>query len=232
MLRPQIKGLARACFAGPRGVLLSLCVFLSACGGGSGVSTTPDSGGGQKPDPVTVDLAVAYIKRPIPVDEDKNPIYPDLLDPTAFNPGAAVYVKEPKNEELIKEVRTIFEDLHKQESSPIWRIVEKKDAMKIGADPNAAFFLEAAPGFLITEKATGKRLIEKLETNSIQAVCGYLPSRSEMRGVLLAAGKGIRAKSQTEYARITDIVPTIARMLSLELKATRGHTISEIFVQE
>lgn len=87
MFRPQISGLARSAFAGV------LCVLLSACGGGSGTSTS-NSGGGQKPDPVAVDLPIAYIKRPIPVDEDKNPVFPDLVDPTAFNPGAAVYVKE------------------------------------------------------------------------------------------------------------------------------------------
>jgi len=92
MLRPQISGLAGSALAGILCVLLSVCVLLSACGGGSGTSKSSDSG--QKPDPVAVDLPIAYIKRPIPVDEDKNPIFPDLLDPTAFNPGAAIYVKE------------------------------------------------------------------------------------------------------------------------------------------
>jgi hypothetical protein len=65
---------------------------MSACGGGSGTSKTADSG--QKPDPVVVDLPVAYIKRPIPVDANQSPLYPDLLDPTDFNPGAAIYVKD------------------------------------------------------------------------------------------------------------------------------------------
>jgi len=90
MLRPQMSGLAGSAFAHARCAWLSICVLLSACGGG-GTST---ANSGQKPDPVAVDLPIAYIKRPIPVDEDKKPIYPDVLDPTAFNPGAAIFIKD------------------------------------------------------------------------------------------------------------------------------------------
>lgn len=86
MLRSQTSGIAASIFAG------ILCVLLSSCGGGSGTSNT--SSGGQKPDPVAVDLPIAYIKRPIPVDEDGNPVFPELLEPTTFNPGAAIYVKD------------------------------------------------------------------------------------------------------------------------------------------
>lgn len=64
--------------------------MLTACGGGGSGSS---GGGGQAPDPVVVDLPVAYIKRIIPVDEDGNPVYPNLLDPEAFNPGAELIVK-------------------------------------------------------------------------------------------------------------------------------------------
>jgi hypothetical protein len=87
MLRPQISGLAGSALAG------IICVLLSACGGSSGTSTST-SNSGQKPDPVAVDLPIAYIKRPIPVDKNKKPVFPDLLNPTAVNPGAAIYVKD------------------------------------------------------------------------------------------------------------------------------------------
>ena len=67
--------------------------LLTACGGGGGSGS---SGGqtDQKPDPVVVDLPIAYIKRIIPVDEDGNPVYPDLLNPEAFNPGAELIIKQ------------------------------------------------------------------------------------------------------------------------------------------
>lgn len=65
-------------------------LLLIACGGGGG-----SEGGGQEPDPVTVDLPIAYIERPLPTDEDDpEALLPlDILDPMAFNAGAAVYLK-------------------------------------------------------------------------------------------------------------------------------------------
>ncbi len=65
-------------------------LILSSCGsGGSG-----SKGSGQKPDPVAVDLPIAYVERPIPEDEDGNPVFPDLLNPAAFNPGAKILLKD------------------------------------------------------------------------------------------------------------------------------------------
>jgi hypothetical protein len=62
---------------------------MAACGGGGGGG----SNSGQAPDPVVVDLPIAYIQRPIPVDEDDEPVYPDVFDPDAFNPGGELYIK-------------------------------------------------------------------------------------------------------------------------------------------
>lgn len=85
MLRPQNSGFVWRIFIG-----WVCAALLSACGGG----TSNKSDTGQKPDPVTVDIPLAYIKRPTPVDEDGNPVFPEVLEPTAFNPGAAIYLKD------------------------------------------------------------------------------------------------------------------------------------------
>ncbi len=145
--------------------------------------------------------------------------------------AAAIYLQDQHNEEMVKVLEEIFAEIHKKEGSPIWRIISKKDAAKLGADPRAALFIEAAPGFVISEQVTRKKVTDKLEMSAGRVASGYLPSRSEMRGMLLAAGKGIKPKTQIEYARLVDIAPTIARLLGLELKASRGHALSGILVQ-
>lgn len=149
----------------------------------------------------------------------------------SFGGAAAIYFKNSKDEEKAKDIENSFIEIYKQEASPIWRIISKKDAAKLGADPRAVFFIETAPGVLISEQTLGKKVMEKLKPTSSRAISGYLPSRSEMRGVLITAGKGIKPKTQIEYARLSDIAPTIARLLGFELKASRGHVLSEILIQ-
>ncbi|WP_111641639.1 HzsA-related protein [Marinimicrobium alkaliphilum] len=66
-----------------------LCALLSGCGAGGG--------GSQSPDPVVLDVPVAYISRArvIEVDGELQEFPPPaLLEPTAFNPGAVLYLKD------------------------------------------------------------------------------------------------------------------------------------------
>lgn len=73
------------------GVVGTACaLLLSGCGGGGGSG----SNAGQKPDPVVVDLPLAYVQRPIPLDEDGNPVYPDVFSPASFNPGGELFIKD------------------------------------------------------------------------------------------------------------------------------------------
>lgn len=76
--------------------MLAGVLALASCGGSGGGSS---SGSGQKPDPVVVDFPIAYIERTVPTvnpedpDEDVYPIV-DLLEPTAFYPGARIIIKD------------------------------------------------------------------------------------------------------------------------------------------
>jgi len=64
-----------------------LAAALLGCGGG-GV------GGGQDPDPVALDVAIAYVKRPVPVDNQGAVQPSDVRELRTFNPGADLFVRE------------------------------------------------------------------------------------------------------------------------------------------
>ncbi len=62
-----------------------LGALLSACGGGESDNST-NAG--------IIDYAIAYVQRPIPVDENGDPVQIDLTDPTTFTPGGDLYVRD------------------------------------------------------------------------------------------------------------------------------------------
>jgi len=71
--------------------LLLVMFFLPGCGGsGGGV----DLAGGQAPDPVVVDIPIAYVKRPVPVDDQGNVEPSDARQLITFNTGADLFVRE------------------------------------------------------------------------------------------------------------------------------------------
>jgi len=89
--------IARTC------VLLTLIlVFLSACRGGNGDRVTLAEG--QGPDPVVLDVPIAYVKRPLPVDDNGDIVTTsDVRELITFDIGADLFVRErasPSAEEL------------------------------------------------------------------------------------------------------------------------------------
>ncbi len=146
----------------------------------------------------------------------------------SFGGSAAIFLKNPQDETLRQEVETLFTELQeKSDDNPLWRITVRREAARLGADHRPAFYLDAAPSFQISARATGST-ISKTED---RAANGYLPSRAEMRAALIISGKGIKTGKRIEYARMIDIAPTIARLLGLEMKTARGRVLSEVIAQ-
>ncbi len=74
-----------------RMVALSMaCVLLAACSKGEGVQL----GTGQDPDPVVIDFPIAYIKSPLPVDDDGEFQQQDLREQITFEFGADLYYRD------------------------------------------------------------------------------------------------------------------------------------------
>lgn len=145
----------------------------------------------------------------------------------SFEGSAAVFIKNPQDESTAKEAEKIFRDLEKDSDNPLWRITLRRDGTRLGVDPQAVFYLDAAPGYKISSRVTGSAIAKTEE----RAANGYLPSRADMRATLIIAGKGIRPSQKIEYARLVDISPTIGALLGLEMKSTRGRVLSEVIMQ-
>ncbi|NVK88775.1 MAG: PD40 domain-containing protein [Gammaproteobacteria bacterium] len=56
-------------------------------------SSDPIGDSAQSPDPTVTDYALAYVMRPVPRDEDDNPVMESLDEPELFNPGAVLMLK-------------------------------------------------------------------------------------------------------------------------------------------
>ena len=142
----------------------------------------------------------------------------------ALGGSAAVFVKDNEHQQFIEEVEKFFRDFHEKPDSPIWRIVPRYEASKLGADPRAAFYLDAAPNFAFSSEVKGGRTDGSPE----RAGNGYLPSRAEIRASLIISGKGITQGEKINYIRLIDIAPTIARLFGLEMRTARGRVLSEV----
>ncbi len=90
-------------------LILVLC--LSACGGGGG-SDSSVLGGSQDPDPVVVDFPLAYVTRPLLVDENGDLLAQEVRNATAFFPGAELVLRDRASPTADERVLTadLFED--------------------------------------------------------------------------------------------------------------------------
>jgi len=68
-------------------LLCGLVLIVGGCGGSI-------SGTGQNPDPVVADFPIAYIKSPIPLNDQGNPVSSDTRRVLTFNPGGDLYIRD------------------------------------------------------------------------------------------------------------------------------------------
>jgi len=68
--------------------------LLVACSGGGENGGSVGISDGQDPDPAVLDVAIAYVKRPLPLNDDGDLNEQDLRQPAGFNPGAELYVRD------------------------------------------------------------------------------------------------------------------------------------------
>ncbi|MBU2675757.1 MAG: PD40 domain-containing protein [Gammaproteobacteria bacterium] len=199
-----------------RMVALSLaCVFLAACSKGDGVQI----GTGQDPDPVIIDFPIAYIKSPLPVDDNGAFQQQDLREQITFEFGADLYFRDraSPSSEAINITGEISQGLAAIRDVEIdFDGSRLLFAMRMPFDPNLAE--EDLPTWNIWQYTFESEELKRVIASDLSAEIGhdimpkYLPDgrivfsstrQTQSQAVLLDEGKGAfpaMDEDQNEYA--------------------------------
>ncbi len=124
-------------------VVALVCVgLLGGCGGGSDTGSSNGLGGGQDPDPVLVDFPIAYVKRPLLVDDNGDLLTTQVRSATQFFPGAELFMRDRASPSAVERSLTagIFPD-DEDGNPPLYDV---KD-LDISSDGQRVVFAMRAP---------------------------------------------------------------------------------------
>lgn len=98
-----------------------------------------------------------------------------------------------------------------------FRIVDRDELDRLGADPEAPFALTASPGFVLDDRTDGPALQPNPGMSH-----GHHPDLPDMHTGFIAKGAGIRAGASVPLLPQTCIAPLIAELLGLDFDAPDG----------
>lgn len=146
-----------------------------------------------------------------------------------------VYLKNPHDKCLVKKVENILIDFIKSEDSGIEALLNKHQAISLGANDKCSFMLEAKKGYYFLEKYTGS-ILEKMDESLIgtkkhytKATHGYSPLKPNYTTMFAVMGKNIKKCGMIKEANIIDEGPTLAKIIGISMKNTDGKVITDLF---
>lgn len=146
---------------------------------------------------------------------------------------AYIYLKNKDDKLLIDKLYSLIENFNK-ENQCIEEIYKKDIVMKLGADPNCAFMVEAKKGFYFLDDTVGD-IIKYIKPEDVssshnitRATHGYSPYRKDYTTVFMASGRGVKRGVVVDDMNLVDEGPTMAKLLGIELKDADGRIINEI----
>jgi predicted AlkP superfamily pyrophosphatase or phosphodiesterase len=130
--------------------------------------------------------------------------------------SASVYVKDPADLPRVKDAL-----LAGSSGEPVYTVIERPVLDRLGYNPDAAFALDPADGWALTE-----RLGATLPT--VKGNHGQLPSRPGLQTGFIASGAGVKRGLTIPWMRLVDIAPTVAALLELDLDGVDGRMLHEL----
>jgi predicted AlkP superfamily pyrophosphatase or phosphodiesterase len=137
---------------------------------------------------------------------------------------AAVYLKEPKDDQLRRKVADLLEELAKDPKNGIAWIHPGGAPPVATGFPKAAFVLSARPGFAFSSASHSGEVVGP---SKLKGTHGYPPSQVEMDTSFMAVGPGIAPGRDLKRISLVDVAPTVAHLLGVRLPQPTGRNVLE-----
>ncbi|SJZ38981.1 alkaline phosphatase family protein [Sediminibacterium ginsengisoli] len=139
--------------------------------------------------------------------------------------SAFLHLKNRNDQRTLAAVKNMLDSLPASVKK-LFRIVERAELDKIGADPNAALAIAPVEGVSVSGSAGGE-----LVRAGRGGTHGYFPEFSNIETGFVAFGAGINNGAVVPKMGLEDIAPVIARLLALPFKAPDGILLPGIIKQ-
>jgi predicted AlkP superfamily pyrophosphatase or phosphodiesterase len=137
----------------------------------------------------------------------------------AFHPAggmAFLRLRDPSDERAVEEVRALLEALPPGVRS-LFRVVEREELARRGADPESPLALAATPGVYLVGDTGGPVLRPGSGGGH-----GYLPELADVRTGFVAWGSGVADGRVVPIMGLVDVAPVVAALLGVEFGAPDG----------
>ena len=138
-----------------------------------------------------------------------------LRDVRFYALGGSAFLRAESNDD-VDAVRAVLESLP-DATRALFRIIERDELDRLGADPDSPFALAAAAGYVIDDRTEGPALQPNPGMSH-----GHHPDLPEMHTGFVAKGAGIRAGATAPLLSLTAIAPLVAALLGLKFDAPDG----------
>lgn len=100
-------------------------------------------------------------------------------------------------------------------------VVDRRKLRHLDADPDATVILDAAPGFYFCDRTDGPLVRDCANEHGAH---GHLPSQKGLEACFVAVGQGIRPGKNLGRIHLTQVAPTLAKILGLPPRSLASRT--------
>ena len=140
--------------------------------------------------------------------------------------SAFLYLQNPGDTAALGQVKRLLQQAPASYRR-LFRVIDKDELIKMGADRNAVLALAAEPGIVFGGASEGELLVGATGGHH-----GYDPNFPEMFTGFIAAGSGINKGLVIPELCVVDMAPLLAKLLGIEFQAPDGVLVAGLIKKQ